>query len=357
MSAPAAALIVSPEQRDVLKTWTRSRVLSHRQVQRARLVLLAADGVANEVIAQRLGISKPSVLKWRARFEANGVDGLEEAPGRGPAPTYGQKFVEKVVSTTLRPPSDGTTHWSTRSLAEKLGTSHATVHRIWQDMGLQPHLTRTFKYSRDPQLEAKVSDIVGLYLNPPEKALVLSVDEKSQIQALDRTQPLLPLKPHQVERRTHDYKRHGITTLFAALDVASGKVTGACYPMHRAEEFLAFLKLLVRTYPKRHLHLIVDNASSHKTPEVQEWLRKHRRIHLHFTPTGSSWLNQVETWFSILSRRAIRRGVFHSVAALIDAIERFLAGWNDRRKPFVWVKSAEQILARLNRQLSHETVH
>jgi len=349
--------VVFPEQREVLETWARSRVLSHRQVQRARLVLLAADGIANEVIAQRLGISKPSVLKWRAQFEANGVDGLEEAPGRGPTPTYGQKFIEKVIRTTLRSPSDGTTHWSTRSLGAKLGLSHATVHRIWQDMGLQPHLTRTFKSRRDPRLEEKVSDLVGLYLNPPENAIVLSVDEKSQIQARDRTQPLLPLKPHQVERRTHDYQRHGITTLFAALDVASGEGTGACYPKHRAEEFLAFLKLLVRTYPQRHLHLILDNASSHKTPEVQEWLRQHRRIHLHFTPTGSSWLNQVETWFSILSRRAIRRGVFRSVAALINAIQRFLDGWNERRRPFVWVKSAEQILARLNRQLSHETVH
>jgi transposase len=318
---------------------------------------MAAEGVGNEVIAKRLGISKPSVLKWRARFEADGVDGLEEAPGRGPARTYGREFVEKVVSTTLRPPSDGSTHWSTRSLAKELGSSHATVHRIWQDMGLQPHLSRNFKYSRDPLLEEKVSDIVGLYLNPPEKAIVLSVDEKSQIQALDRTQPLLPMKPHQVERRTHDYKRHGTTTLFAALDVASGEVTGACYANHRAAAFLSFLKLLVRTYPRRHLHLIVDNASSHKTPEVQEWLRRHRRVHLHFTPTGSSWLNQVETWFSILSRRAIRRGVFSSVAALIDAIQRLLDGWNDRCKPFVWVKSAEQILARLNRQRSHETVH
>lgn len=341
----------------MLETWTRSRVLSHRQVQRARLVLMAAEGVANEVIAARLGLSKPTVLKWRARFDSDGVDGLEEAPGRGPTPTYGRESVEKVVSTTLRPPSDGSTHWSTRSLAKELEMSHATVHRIWQDMGLQPHRTRTFKYSRDPLLEEKVSDIVGLYLNPPEKAIVLSVDEKSQIQALDRTQPLLPMKAHQVERRTHDYKRHGTTTLFAALDVATGEVTGACQAKHRAEEFLAFLKLLVRTYPRRHLHLIVDNASSHKTPEVQDWLRRQRRVHLHFTPTGSSWLNQVETWFSILSRRAIRRGVFSSVTALVDAIQRFLDGWNDRHKPFVWVKSAEQILARLNRQRSHETVH
>lgn len=357
MSAPAPALRVSPEQREVLETWTRSRVLSHRQVQRAQLVLLAADGLANEVIAVRMGMSKPSVLKWRARFEAEGVDGLEEAPGRGPRSKYGQDFVERVVSTTLRRPDDGTTHWSTRSLSEQVGASHATVHRIWQDMGLQPHLTRTFKYSTDPHLEEKVSDVVGLYMNPPENAIVLSVDEKSQIQALDRTQPLLPMKPHQVERHTHDYKRHGTTTLFAALDVATGEITGACYQKHRAAEFLAFLQLLVRVYPRRQLHVILDNASSHKTPEVQQWLRRHRRVHLHFTPTGSSWLNQVETWFSILSRRAIRRGVFRNLSALIAAIQGFLDGWNARRKPFVWVKSAEQILAQLNRQRFHETVH
>src|SRR5579859_967936 len=328
MSAPAPALVISPEQREVLETWTRSRVLPHRMVQRARLVLMAGEGIANEVIAARLGISKDKVIRWRRRFTKDGVDGLEEAEGRGRRPTYGRDFVEKVVSTTLRPPPDGTTHWSTRSLAAHLGVSNTTICRIWQEMGLQPHLTRTFKYSRDPLLEEKVSDVVGLYMNPPENALVLCVDEKSQIQALDRTQPMLPLKPGQVERRTHDYKRHGTTTLFAALDVATGEVTGACYPKHRAAEFLAFLKLLVRTYPRRHLHLIVDNASSHSTPEVQEWLSKHRRIHLHFTPTGSSWINQVETWFSILSRRAIRRGIFQSVRVLIDAIQRFLDGWN-----------------------------
>jgi transposase len=357
MSAPAPSLHVSTEQRDVLETWTRSRVLPHRQVQRARMILLAADGVANEQIAARLGVSKPSVLKWRARFQADGVDGLDEAPGRGRRLTYGREFVEKVVSTTLRPPIDGSTHWSTRSLGDYLGVNHVTIHRIWQDMGLQPHLTRTFKYSNDPLLDEKVTDIVGLYLNPPEKAIVLSVDEKSQIQALDRTQPLLPLRPHQVERHTHDYTRHGITTLYAALEVATGEITGACYEKHRAEEFLAFLKLLIRTYPRRHLHLIVDNASSHKTPAVQGWLARHRRVHLHFTPTGSSWLNQVETWFSILSRRAIRRGVFRSVASLIQTIQRFLDAWNHKCQPFVWVKSAEQILARLHRQPFKETVH
>jgi transposase len=342
----------------VLQTWSRSHVIPHRQVLRARIVLLAADGVANEVIAARLGTSKPSVLKWRARFAEAGVDGLDDAPGRGRRPVYGQKFVEKVVSTTLRKPPPGVTHWSTRSLAAHLGVSHGTINTIWRDMGLQPHRTRTFKQSNDPRLEEKVTDVVGLYMNPPEHAVVLCVDEKTQIQALvDRTQPLLPMKPHQVERRTHDYVRHGITSLFAALEVATGAVTGACYQRHRHEEFLAFLTLLVRAYPRKELHLVLDNVSSHQTPEVQRWLRRHRRVHLHFTPTGSSWLNQVETWFSILSRRAIRRGAFTSLQALVDAIQRFLDAWNENSRPFVWVKSAEQILATMHRQPFKKTVH
>ncbi len=357
MSAAAPALAVSAEQRVVLETWARSRVLPQRQVQRARMILLAAEGVANEVIAAQLDSSKPSVLKWRARFLQAGVDGLEEAAGRGRRPTYGRRFVERVVSTTLRRPPKGVTHWSTRALAARLGVSHGTVHRIWRDSGLQPHRTRSFKYSTDPRLEEKVTDIVGLYLAPPQNALVLCVDEKSQIQALDRTQPLLPMKPGQVARHTHDYQRHGVTTLFAALDVASGAVTGRCFPRHRHVEFLAFLQQLVRVYPRQQLHLIVDNLATHDHPKVKAWLRRHRRVHLHFTPTGSSWLNQVETWFSILSRRAIRRGAFKSLGALIQAIQRFLDGWNETCHPFVWVKSAEQILSQLHRQRFNETVH
>jgi transposase len=266
---------------------------------------MAAEGVANQALADRLGTSKPSVLKWRTRFDEAGIDGLEEAEGRGPKVTYGRDFVERVIATAVRPPDDGSTHWSTRSLAQQVGASHATVHRIMQEAGLQPHLTRILKYSHDPLLEEKVKDVVGLYMNPPENAIVLSGDEKTQIQALDRSQPLLPMKPHQVERHTHDYVRHGTTTLFAALDLATGTVTGGCYEKHRAEEFLDFLKLIAKTHPRRPLHVIIDNASTHKTPEVQAWLARHRRIQLHFTPTGSSWLNQMETWFSILGRRAI----------------------------------------------------
>jgi transposase len=357
VSTAAAPLTVTAAQRGQLDIWSRSRILPHRQVLRAGMILIAADGVPNQVIAKRLGTSKPSVLKWRARFEAFGLEGLEEAEGRGPKPTYGRDFVEKVIATALRPPTAGSTHWSSRRLAQQLGTSHATVHRIMRDAGLQRHLTRTFKFSTDPQLEEKVRDVVGLYLNPPGNAIVLSVDEKTQIQALDRTQPLLPMRSDQVARHTHDYVRHGTTTLFAVLDLATGAVTGGCYEKHRAEEFLAFLQLLARTYPHRRLHVIVDNLSTHKAPEVEAWLPKHPRIRIHFTPTSSSWLNQVETWFSILSRRAIRRGAFPSVRALTQAIQRFIDAWNEDCKPFVWVKTADEILASRPRQRSPETVH
>ena len=357
MSNAARPLTVTTEQREVLQTWARSRVLPQRQVLRAKIVLSAEEGVANEVIAARLNCSKPTVLKWRARFETAGVDGLEESGGRGPGFVYGKELIDRVIATALREPPEGATHWSTRTLAEHLKVSHMTVHRIWRDAGLKPHRTRGFKFSNDPELEAKVNDVVGLYLNPPDKAVVLSIDEKTQIQALDRTQPLLPMKPHQVERRTHDYKRHGTTTLFAALDVATGEVTGTCADHHRTDEFLAFLKLVARAYPRRQLHLILDNASTHRHEKVQKWLDSHPRIHLHFTPTGASWMNQVEVWFSILQRRAINRGVFRSVAALVAAIERFLSAWNDRKKPFAWVKSAEQILAKADRQRSRVTAY
>ncbi len=357
MSLPAASLDVSAEQRRTLELWANSRALPQRQVLRANIILMAADGVANEVIADTLGTSKPSVLKWRARFNDAGMDGLEEASGRGPKPIYGREFVEKVIATTLREPPKGVTHWSTRTLGNFLGVSHGTVHRIWQDNGIQPHLVRGFKYSNDPLLDEKVRDVVGLYLDPPERAVVLSVDEKSQLQALDRTQPLLPMRPHQVERRTHDYKRHGTTTLFAALDIATGEVTGACYSRHRHQEFLDFLKLLNREYPRVQLHLVLDNASTHKHPVVKAWLEKHPRFQLHFTPTSASWMNQVETWFSVLSRKAIRRGVFRSVTALTDAIQRFIDAWNENKKPFVWVKSADEILTKAHRQRFHVTVH
>lgn len=344
---PAPPLALDDLQKAALTTWARSRVLPQRQVLRARIVLLASEGVANSAIATQLGCSEPTVRLWRQRFAEAGVAGLEEdLPGRGRPATYDERMVAKVISTTLGRPPKGETHWSSRAVAERVGVSASTVLRIWREHDLQPHRTRGFKFSTDPNLEAKVTDVVGLYLHPPEQAVVLCVDEKSQIQALDRTQPLLPLRPGQPERRTHDYVRHGTATLFAALDVASGEVTGRCYARHRHQEFLKFLQLVATRYPRGHLHLVLDNYRTHKHPEVVAWLERHPRFHLHFTPTSASWLNQVETWFSIVHRKAIHRGVFRSVAHLKDAIQRFLDAWNDAKHPFSWVKTADEILER-----------
>jgi transposase len=255
-----------------------------------------------------------------------------------------------VLAETLGPPDDATTHWSRVRLARKVGVSASTVGRIWQEGKLKPHRTETFKFSRDPDLVAKVTDVVGLYLNPPERAIVLSVDEKTQIQALDRTQPMLQLRPGQVERHTHDYKRNGTLNLFAALEVATGRVTNQTADRHRAVEFLDFLNLLARTYPRREIHMVLDNVSTHKTPEVDHWLGRHKRFHFHFTPTSASWMNQVETWFGILSRQAIRRGSFEGIRALIGAIERFTREWNTGASPFKWVKTPDQILAKAIRK-------
>ncbi len=356
-NAPAPPLPISSPQKSQLEAWARSRTLPARQVLRAKIVLLAAEGVANQGIGARLDCTRSTVIKWRTRFEQAGIDGLEEAEGRGHAFTYDQKTIDRIVATTLRKPPKGMTHWSTRTLADHLGVGRSTVQRVWRDCRLQPHRSRSFKYSNDVELDAKVTDIVGLYLHPPEKAIVLSVDEKSQIQALDRTQPLLPMRPGQVERHTHDYVRHGTTSLFAALDVATGEVTGECFQAHRHQEFLEFLKLLASTYPRQELHLVLDNYATHKHPAVRAWLAKHPRFILHFTPTGASWMNQVETWFSLITRRAIRRAAFRSVTALRHAIQQFLDAWNDNCHPFSWVKTADQILAKAKRPLFNESGH
>lgn len=337
---------VSPEEEKELVRLVRARNTPQKMVLRANVILAAARGESHTAIAKQLHTSRPTVILWEQRFRMKGLNGLKDMPKPPRSSRIGKEKVQQIMAATLAKPENAT-HWSTRTLAEEMGVSHMTVHRIWKKASLQPHRVETFKYSDDPALVAKVTDVVGLYLNPPENALVLSVDEKSQIQALDRTQPLLPMRPGQVERHTHDYKRNGTTCLFAALNVADGSVIGKCQPRHRHQEFLKFLRLIERQTPKeKDIHMILDNYSTHKHPKVEEWLEEHPRYHLHFTPTSASWLNQVEIWFSILTRRQIRRGVFKNVKELVGAIMRYIEAHNQNPIPFVWVKTPEQILAK-----------
>jgi len=347
---PAPPLSVSESDLEILRALVRARTTEQRLVQRARIVLRAAEGTPNRTIAAEVGVAPMTVLLWRARYERAGLAGLADEHRPGRPPTYTREDRDRVIAMTLEPPSDGTTHWSAKRLGDRLGMSETTVWRIWQSVGLKPHRTETFKYSTDPALEAKVRDVVGLYLDPPERAIVLSVDEKTQIQALDRTQPMLPLRGGSVERRTHDYKRNGTTSLFAALNVATGEVTQEARARHTGDDFLAFLRRLERVYPDQDLHVILDNVSTHKTPDVRAWLERHPRITFHFTPTSASWLNQVETWFSVLTRQAIRRGSFGSVKELIAMIDRFTTSWNEGGTPFVWTKTADDILAKAVRK-------
>jgi len=345
--------MVTDEQRAELQQRVRTRGAPARVAERARIVLLAADGVPGLEIADRVGCSEPTVIRWRSRFAEHGLAGLGDAARSGKPPTIPQAVRDEILSITLtEPPVElGITHWSSRLLAQRLrrqGTavSHASVARIWKHFGIKPHRFGTFKFSTDPELEAKVRDIVGLYLNPPDKAVVLCVDEKSQIQALDRTAPILPLRPGLPASATHDYVRHGTTTLFAALEVATGKVTDACFDRHRHQEFLRFLKQVAKAYPRRQLHVVADNYAAHKHPVVKSWLAKNPRITMHFTPTSGSWMNLVEVFFGILTRQAIRRGTFTSVADLETAIGVYIDAWNDRCEPFRWVKDADTILAK-----------
>jgi transposase len=341
----AAALVLRPGDSSRLTGLVRSSSAPAGLAQRARIVLLAAEGLPNAEIARRVGVSRPTVICWRDRYSAGGVAALEDADRSGRPPVHDEVAI--VVATLEAPPETlGVTHWSARLLARELGVSFATVARIWRKWKLQPWRTETFKFSTDPELDAKVRDVVGLYLNPPEKAVVVCVDEKSQVQALDRTAPMLPIRPGLAERRTHDYVRHGTTTLFAALEVATGKVTDACYDRHTHAEFLTFLKLVAKAYPGVKLHVVADNYATHKHPKVKAWLVKHPRITMHFTPTSASWMNMVEIFFGIITRQAIRRGTFTSVKDLIGAIETFIAGWNERCEPFVWTKTADNILAK-----------
>jgi transposase len=347
---PAPPLIVHDADKRTLRAVVRAPTSEQRAVTRARIVLGAAEGAAIERIAAELCVAVMTVKLWRRRYGQAGLAGLADAPRPGHPPTYTREDRDRLVALTLGPPPEGSTHWSVRRMAQRTGMSPSTVQRIWAELGLKPHRTETFKFSTDPALESKIRDVVGLYLDPPAGAIVLSLDEKTQIQALDRTQPMLPMRAGQVERHTHDYTRNGTTCLFAALEVGSGKVTTDTRERHTGADFLAFLRRVERAYPGVDLHVVLDNVSTHKTPDVQAWLARHPRITFHFTPTSASWMNQVETWFGILTRQAIRRGSFRSVKELIARITAFTRAWNDGSSPFTWVKTADEILAKAVRK-------
>src|ERR1019366_1087462 len=351
MRPPSPALLVTEEQRWVLEKLYRSQVAAHRDVLRARVLLMAADGFATTRIAREVGVSPATVTAWRERFAQEGLKASTVVrQGRGRKPSIAPEKVDQIVRATLHETPEGETHWSCRSMAKAHGVSPATVQRIWSARGLRPHRVDTFKLSTDPRFEEKLVDVVGLYLNPPEHAIVLGMDEKSQIQALDRTQPSLPIKPGRAGTMTHDYKPNGTTTLFAALDVLTRSVIGQCLPRHRHVEFLTFLATIDRQVPKDlQIHLILDNYATHKHPNVQAWLAKHPRFQLHFTPTSSSWLNQIEILFGKLTAKAIHRGEFGSVPDLIEAIDTYLAATNTNPKPFTWTKTTEQILEKVQR--------
>jgi transposase len=345
------ALAIEETQRQQLQRWV-SAFGTPRQVSlRSQIVLAAAEGESDNQIAHRLQVSRPTVSLWRARFAEGGPQSLWEiAPGRGRKPLYGPKKIQQIIDTTLQSKPRGMTQWSCRLMAEAQGVSKSTVSNIWRSHNLKPHRIKRFKLSRDPQFLDKMTDVVGLYLNPPQHAIVLCVDEKSQIQALDRTQPGLPLKKGRYGTMTHDYKRHGTTTLFAALNYLDGKVVGECYSRHRHQEFLKFLQRLQEEFPGEvPLHLVMDNYGTHKQPKVQAWLKHHPRFVLHFVPTSSSWLNLVERWFGELTSKRIRRGTFRSVPDLVKAIEEFLATWNEKPKPFVWTATVDSIVEKLSR--------
>lgn len=347
---PKAELAVSTEERETLVRWSRRGKTAQRLATRARIVLGCAEGLDNKAVAARLGVAPQTVGKWRSRFVRDGLLGLHDEYRAGTPRTVSDELVERVVVRTLETKPSNADYWSTRSMAEAVGISHATVSRIWKAFGLQPHRSESFKLSPDPLLIEKVRDIVGLYLCPPEHALVLCVDEKSQIQALDRTQPLLPMRPGQVERRTHDYRRHGTTTLFAALDVKAGTVIGELHRRHRSVEFRKFLDTIASNVPEHlDVHVILDNYGTHKTALIRNWFAKRPRFHAHFTPTYGSWLNLVERFFAELTMKRIRRGSFTSVVSLEKAIRDYLAKNNTAPKPFRWHKTADEILASIAR--------
>jgi transposase len=353
MAAHVRTVNIPEADRRELQRRVRDKGAPARVVERARIVLLAADEVPGKQIATTVGCAEGTVVTWRGRYAEHGLAGLKDLPRPGKPAQLPEALRDRVLELTLTEPPDqfGATHWSSRLLATALageGTpiSHATVARIWHRFGVQPWRAETFKFSTDPQLATKVRDVVGLYLHPPEKAVVLCVDEKPQIQALERTAPTLPVRPGYPAAASFDYVRHGTTTLFAALEVATGKVTEACTDRHRHQEFLAFLKQVAAAYPRRELHVVVDNLATHKHPAVRAWLERHPRVTLHFTPTSGSWLNLVEAFFSIITRQALRRGNFPTVADLIAAIERFITAWNDRCRPFTWTKDPDTVITK-----------
>jgi len=349
-SCHARRVELTKPERETLEGWMRRRKTAQALALRARIVLLATEDVTNGEIAERLDIDRGTVGKWRNRFVDKRLDGLLDEPRPGAPRKITDADVERVITLTLESKPRDATHWSTRSMAEEVGLSQTAISRIWRAFSLQPHRCETFKLSNDPLFVDKVRDIVGLYLDPPDKALVLCVDEKSQIQALDRTQPLLPMRPGQPERRTHDYVRHGTTTLFAALDVATGRIIGKCYRKHRATEFRKFLNRIDDAVPDDlDVHLILDNYSTHKTAAIRRWLAKRPRFHVHFTPTYSSWINLVERWFAALTDKQIRRGVHRSTRQLETAIKNYVAVHNEEPKPFVWSKTADQIIESIAR--------
>ena len=347
-ATPALSLKDADEQQ--LRQWISAFGTPQQVALRSKIVLAAAEGESDNAIARQLAVNRKTVTLWRARFEQEGLDGLwEVAAGRGRKPTYGPEKIQAIVDATLRTKPQGMTQWSCRLLAAEQGVSKSTINSIWQGHNLKPHLAKTFKLSRDARFLEKLTDVVGLYLNPPQQAMVLCVDEKSQIQALDRTQPGLPLKKGRCGTMTHDYKRNGTTTLFAALEILQGRVVGQCYERHRHQEVVRFLRRLDQQFPGEiRLHLVMDNYGTHKHPRVQTWLKRHPRFVPHFVPTSSSWLNLVERWFGELTRKRIRRGSFGSVADLQNAIEEFLQAWNENPKPFVWTATVDSIVEKLS---------
>lgn len=345
---PTAAIELSDEERRTLQRYTRRRTASQQLVQRARIILCCAKGMSNQQVSAEVGISAHTIGKWRQRFAEERLDGLLDTPRPGAPRSIGDDVIEGVVVKTLETTPKGATHWSTRQMAKHIGVSRESVGRIWRAFGLKPHRSETFQLSTDPLFVEKVRDVVGLYMNPPENALVLSVDEKTQVQTLNRTQPILPLQPGRTERRTPEYERHGVTSLFAALDVATGNVIGKCFRQHRAVEFRKFLNIVDKEVSSElEVHIILDNLSTHKAPTIRGWLARHPRFHLHFIPTHSSWLNQIERWFGLLTERQIKRSAHRSVQALEKAIYEFIEAHNEDSAPFKWTKTADDILEKV----------